>query len=191
MGKNRHSYLLFFVHPYLLFFVHCYLLITTRNGKLIRAYKSTYKRNGTLNLFVALDIASGFITGKVTRYKTREDFLAFMDTIVKEYSKTTEIHVILDNYCTHKKNDLWLNNNPNVHFHYTPTSASWLNMVEIWFGIFSIKSLKGASFRSTDELMEHIEIYIEKYNKNCQPFKWRKREVKGAQLKNNIENLCN
>ena len=114
-----------------------------------------------------------------------------IQALVKEYSKTTEIHVILDNYCTHKKNDLWLNNNPNVHFHYTPTSASWLNMVEIWFGIFSIKSLKGASFRSTDELMEHIEIYIEKYNKNCQPFKWRKREVKGAQLKNNIENLCN
>jgi transposase len=165
--------------------------IETKNGKIIRAYKSTYKRNGTLNLFAALNIASGFISGKVTKYKTREDFLAFMDSIVAEFDKTTELHVILDNYSTHKKNDEWLNKNRNVNFHYTPTSASWLNMVEIWFGIFSIKSLKGASFNCTDELGEHIVTYIEKYNKKCEPFKWKKREVKGAQIKNNIVNLCN
>ncbi len=165
--------------------------IETKNGKIIRAYKSTYKRNGTLNLFAALNIASGFIFGKITKYKTREDFLIFMDSIVEEYDKTTELHVILDNYSTHKKNDNWLYKNTNVHFHYTPTSASWLNMVEIWFGIFSIKSLKGASFNSTEELDEHITTYIEKYNKNCEPFKWKKREVKGAQIKNNIENIRN
>lgn len=164
--------------------------IETRNGKIIRAYKSTYKRNGTLNLFAALHIASGFISGKITKYKTREDFLAFMDSIVAEFDKTSELHVILDNYCTHKRNYEWLNKNPNVHFHYTPTSASWLNMVEIWFGIFSIKSLKGASFNNTEELNDHIMTYIEKYNKKCEPFKWKKRKVKGAQIKNNIENLC-
>jgi transposase len=165
--------------------------VETKNKKIIRAYKSTYKRNGTLNLFAALNVASGFITGKITKYKTREDFLVFMDSVVVEYDKTTELHVILDNYATHKKNDKWLEKNLNVKFHYTPTSASWLNMVEIWFGIFSIKSLRGASFNSTEELGEHITTYIEKYNKKCEPFKWKKRKVKGSQINNNIDNLRN
>ncbi len=165
--------------------------IETRNGKHIRAYKSTYKRNGTLNLFAALQVASGFIKGKITKHKTREDFLEFMDSIVSEYRKEKELHVIMDNYCTHKRNETWLEKNPNVYFHYTPTSASWLNMVEIWFGILSIKSLKGASFHSTDALGQHITCFLENYNKHCNPFKWRKREVKGAQIKNNIENLRN
>lgn len=70
-----------------------------------------------------------------------------MEGIVKEYPEQ-EIHVILDNYCTHKKNEDWLAAHPFVHFHFTPTSASWLNMVEIWFGIFSRKSLMGVSFNS-------------------------------------------
>ncbi|MFA5818114.1 MAG: IS630 family transposase [Bacteroidales bacterium] len=165
--------------------------IETRNGKHIRAYKSTYKRNGTLNLFAALQVASGFIKGKITKHKTREDFLEFMDSIVSEYGKEKELHVIMDNYCTHKRNETWLEKNPNVYFHYTPTSASWLNMVEIWFGILSIKSLKGASFHSTDALGQHITCFLENYNKHCNPFKWRKREVNEAQIKNNIENLRN
>jgi transposase len=165
--------------------------VETKNKKIIRAYKSIYKRNGTLNLFAALNVASGFITGKITKNKTKEDFLVFMDSVVAEFDKTTELHVILDNYATHKKNDKWLEKNPNVKFHYTPTSASWLNMVEIWFGIFSIKSLRGASFNNTEELGEHITTYIEKYNKKCEPFKWKKRDVKGSQIRNNIDNLRN
>jgi transposase len=165
--------------------------IETRNGKHIRAYKSTYKRNGTLNLFAALQVASGFIKGKITKHKTREDFLEFMDSIVSDFGKEKELHVIMDNYCTHKRNETWLEKNPNVYFHYTPTSASWLNMVEIWFGILSMKSLKGASFHSTDALGEHIMCFMENYNKHCNPFKWRKRKVKGAQIKFNIDNLRN
>jgi len=165
--------------------------VETKDGKIMRAYKSTYKRNGTLNLFGAINIASGNITGKITKTKKREDFLAFMDDIVKEAKKDQEIHVIVDNYCTHKKCDEWLKKNPKVEFHYTPTSASWLNQIEIWFGIFTRKSLSGASFKSTEELGEHIEKYIADYNETCKPFKWRKREVKGSQLRNNIENLRN
>lgn len=165
--------------------------IETNDGKIVRAYKSTYKRNGTLNLFAALNVANGNIMGKTTKTKTREDFLLFMDDIVSETGKDQEIHVIVDNYCTHKRCDEWLVKNSNVKFHYTPTSASWLNQIEIWFGIFSIKSLKGASFKNTDELKEHIETYIARYNEDCKPFKWKKREVKGSQLKYNIVNLRN
>ncbi len=164
--------------------------VETNDGKIVRAYKSTYKRNGTLNLFAALEVATGHIKTKGTKYKTREDFLVYMNEVVKDYGEK-EVHVILDNYSTHKKNDKWLEQHPNVHFHFTPTSASWLNQVEIWFGIFSRKSLDGKSFTSTDKLKEHIIAFVEKYNENCKPFKWRKRDVKGSQIKNNIENLCN
>ncbi|MEX2592162.1 MAG: IS630 family transposase [Anditalea sp.] len=164
--------------------------IETRDGKIVRAYKSTYKRHGTLNLFAALHVATGRISTSVTEYKTRQDFLGFMDGIVAEYPDE-DIHVILDNYCTHKKNEEWLTAHPLVHFHFTPTSASWLNMVEIWFGIFSRKSLTGASFASKEAFKEQIEAYSKVYNENSRPFVWRKREVKGSQLKNNIVNLRN
>ena len=159
-------------------------------GKTMRAYQSTYKRHGTLNLFAALEVATGEIITSVTQTKTRQDFIQFMDEVVAEYPNQ-EIHVILDNYCTHKKNEEWLASHPLVHFHFTPTSASWLNMVEIWFGIFSRKSLNGASFGSKKDLKTHIEAYARAYNQNCKPFKWRKREVKGSQLKNNIGNFSN
>lgn len=163
--------------------------IKTDSGKIVRAYKSTYKRHGTLNLFAALEVSTGNIQGKVTEAKKRIDFQKFMDEVVAEYSSDQELHVILDNYCTHKKNEEWLARNNNVYFHYTPTSASWLNQVEIWFGIFSRKALRGASFTSPQELRQRIEDYIKRYNPDSKPFKWRKREVKGAQIKDNIENL--
>jgi transposase len=102
-----------------------------------------------------------------------------------------EIHVILDNLSTHKKNDDWLAAHPNVAFHFTPTSASWLNQVEIWFGIFSRKALAGASFASIAQLVQAIRDFTEAYNRNAAPFLWRKREVKGAQLRNTIVNLRN
>ncbi len=169
--------------------------IETRDGKIMRAYKSTYKRHGTINLFAALKVATGEITTSVTDRKTREDFLDFMDGLVAEYPGE-ELHFILDNYCTHKKNEEWLAAHPFVHFHFTPTSASCgsppgLNMVEIWFGIFTKKSLSGASFSSKQELKEQIEAYSKAYNEKCSPFVWKKREVRGSQLKNNIANLRN
>ena len=165
--------------------------VQTRSGKIVRAYKSTYKRHGTLNLFAALKVATGEIHTKTTTLKRREEFLEFMDEVLAECPDDVEIHVIMDNYCTHKKCDAWLQAHPNVHFHYTPTSASWLNQVEIWFGIFTRKALRGASFNSTAELRQAIEEYIEAYRPNAKPFIWRKREVKGSQLRNTIVNLCN
>ena len=165
--------------------------IKTESGKVIRAYQSTYKRHGTLNLFAALEVSTGKIQGKVTPEKKRTDFQAFLDDIVAEYSPDQELHVVLDNYGTHKKNDEWLACHQNVHFHFTPTSASWLNQVEIWFGIFSRKALRGASFASPQQLRQRIEDFIARYNPNAKPFRWRKREVKGSQLKYNIANLTN
>lgn len=165
--------------------------IKVHNGKIIQAYKSTYKRHGTLNLFAALEIATGKVFGKVTKEKKRPDFITFMDDILTELPSNKEIHVILDNYCTHKKNEEWLQKHPNVHFHFTPTSASWLNQIEIWFGIFSRKVLRGAGFENITKLKNAIESYIKYYNKSPKPFVWRKREVKGAQLKITIANLSN
>jgi len=165
--------------------------VYTRNKKIVQGYKSTYKRHGTLNLFAALNVATGEITGKVTERKRRPDFLEFMDDLLRDLPDDKEYHVILDNYCIHKKCDEWLRKRPNVHFHFTPTSASWLNMVEIWFCIFTRKALRSASFSSCDQLRGAIEAYIKAYNKNdAHPFVWRKREVRGAQLRDTVVNLC-
>ena len=165
--------------------------VETDNGKIVRGCKSTYKRHGTLNLFAALQVATGLIQTNTTTLKRREEFLHFMDQIVADTPSDRQLHVILDNYCTHKKCDAWLALHPNVHFHFTPTSASWLNQVEIWFGIMSRKALRGASFKNVEELGQAIDAFIAAYNPTAKPFKWRKREVKGAQLRNTIVNLCN
>ncbi len=165
--------------------------VKTKNGKIVRAIKSTYRRNGTRNLFAALEVATGIIHGKVTEKKKRTDFLSFMDSLLAELPKgeSVEYHAILDNYCIHKRCDSWLAAHPNVTFHYTPTSASWLNMVEVWFNIMTRKILRGASFDSKDELADAITAYIEVYNASAEPFEWRKREVVGSQIKDTISNL--
>jgi transposase len=165
--------------------------VETDHGKIVRAYKSTYQRHGTLNLFAALEVATGAVKTAITQLKRREEFLQFMDQVVAESSSEQEWHVILDNYGTHKRCDAWLAKHPQVHFHFTPTSASWLNQVEIWFGILSRKALRGLSSQSTSDLRHAIEAFIAAYATHAKPFKWRKREVKGSQLRNTIVNLCN
>jgi transposase len=165
--------------------------VETDNGKIVYGFKSTYKRHGTLNLFAALEVATGAIHTQTTQQKRRVEFLAFMDQVLAELPDDKEIHVILDNYCIHKKCDEWLADHPNVHFHFTPTSASWLNQVEIWFGIFSRKALKGGSFKDVEHLRQAIEAFVAAYGPTAKPFVWRKREVKGTQLKNTIVNLRN
>jgi len=165
--------------------------VETDNGKIVHGFKSTYKRHGTLNLFAALEVATGAIHTQTTHQKRRTEFLTFMDQVVTGLPNDKEIHVILDNYCIHKKNDAWLAAHPNVHFHFTPTSASWLNQVEIWFGIFSRKALRGANFKSIEQLRQAIEAFVAAYGPTAKPFVWRKREVRGSQLKNTIVNLRN
>jgi transposase len=160
--------------------------------KLIQGLESTYKRRGTINLFAALEAATGRIHGKATdsSQKTKKGFLAFMEDLLRELPTAEEYHVVLDNHSIHKRHESWLQEHPNVFFHYTPTSASWLNMVEIWFGILTRKSLRGKSFENTEILSKHIMKFIETYNPTAKPFVWRKREIKGAQLTNNLRNSC-
>lgn len=165
--------------------------VQTSSGKIVQGMKSTYKRHGTVNLFAALEVATGIIRGKTTQTKKRIDFRAFMEEVIADEPADRQIHVILDNLNTHKKNEDWLAAHPNVHFHFTPTSASWLNQVEIWFGIFQRKVLNNASFGGTEQLIQAIQDFMAAYNQNAAPFVWRKREVRGSQLRNTIVNLCN
>jgi transposase len=165
--------------------------VETSSGKIVQGMKSTYRRHGTVNLFAALNVATGVVQTEITKQKKRPEFQAFLDSVVKDVLPHQEVHIILDNYCTHKHNDEWLAKHPNVFFHFTPTSASWLNQVEIWFGILSRKSLKNASFKNVEELRKAIEEFTAVYHEGAKPFVWRKREVNGAQLRNTITNLCN
>ena len=166
--------------------------VETDSGTVVRALKSTYKRHGTLNLFAALEVGTGRVRVKTTEQKKRADFRAFLDGVIADLPADQEIHVILDNYCTHKRNDDWLARYAGrVQFHFTPTSASWLNQIEIWFGILTRKTLRGGSFNAKQQLREAIEAFAQKTNENPKPFRWRKREVKGSQLRNTIVNLCN
>ena len=161
--------------------------------KLVRGLESTYTRHGTVNLFAALEVATGKIHGKTTdsSQKTKKGFRVFMEELLRELPAAEEYHVILDNHSIHKRHEAWLIEHENIFFHYTPTNASWLNMVEIWLGILTRKSLRGASFANTKALCAHIGKFIEAYNQTAKPFVWKKREVKGAQLTNNIRNFCN
>ena len=114
-----------------------------------------------------------------------------MDRVVADLPAGKEIRVILHNYCIHKKNDAWLAVHPNVSFHFTPTSASWLNQVEIWFRILSRNALRGASFHDIEQLGKAIEDFVAAFGPDAKPFVWRKREVKGSQLHDTIVNLRN
>ena len=109
-----------------------------------------------------------------------------MDKVVAAFPGR-ELHVVLDNLNTHKKNERWLKKHPKVHFHFIPTRASWLNQIETWFSILQGQSLSGASFTAVSQLQEHIDAFIETYNKTAEPFVWTKskvyqRRVKGCRL---------
>jgi transposase len=153
------------------------------NGRALTGHSHDYRRNGTSTLFAAFEVATGKVTATHKNRRRRIEFLDFMNDIVADRPDTA-IHVILDNLSTHKpKNDRWLKRHPNVHFHFTPTRASWLNQVEIWFSILQGKSLHGASFTSVKQLREHIDAFIETYNQNARPFVWTKAEVHQRRIK--------
>jgi transposase len=128
-----------------------------------------------VDLYAALEIATGKVTHRVTESHTGADFLAFMKTVARRYPKR-ELHVVLDNSSTHGTPDVkaWLAENPQVHFHYTPTSASWLNQVEGFFGILGKQSLSVADFPSKRALRDHIEAYMRSWNSCPTLFAWTK-----------------
>jgi transposase len=153
------------------------------NGRALTGQSHDYKRHGTSTLFAALEVATGKITAAHTKRRRRIEFLDFMNGIVAAYPGR-ELHVVLDNLNTHKKNERWLKRHPNVHFHFTPTRASWLNQVEIWFSILQGQSLRAASFTAIDQLRQHIDAYIRAYNDDAIPFVWTKAKVRQRRFKN-------
>jgi transposase len=161
------------------------------DGQALRGFSHEYKRHGTTTLFAALEVATGMVrVGHYPRRRRRE-FLDFMNQIVANYPDR-ELHVILDNLNTHKpKHDRWLAKHPLVHFHYTPTHASWLNQVECWFSILWRQALKGLSVTSVREIRKAIDAFIDAYSKNAHPFEWTKSVVHPGQLKTKYADLCN
>lgn len=161
------------------------------DGRALTGYSHNYKRHGTTTLFAALEVSTGQVkTGHFNRRRRRE-FLQFMNEVAADY-KGREIHVVLDNLNTHKpKNDQWLSRNTNVHFHYTPTHASWLNQIEIWFSILTRRALQGASFTSPEQLREAIDRFVRVHNRHAAPFEWRKTEVGSKTPKAKYADLCN
>ena len=158
-------------------------------GRSLHGQAHEYKRRGTTTLFAALEIATGASKAKHTKRRRRLEFLDFMNELVADHPDR-EIHVILDNLKTHKpKRDLWLARHQNVHFHFTPTHASWLNQVEIWFSILARSTLDGASFTSVPKLRQAIDAFIERYNQHPAPFQWRKAEVHPKHLASRITDL--
>src|SRR6266853_1544511 len=152
------------------------------NGRALTGQSHDYTRHGTSTLFAALDVATGKIHAAHTQRRRRGEFLGFMNDIVAAYPGK-DIHVVLDNLNTHKKNEPWLKRHPNVTFHFTPTRASWLNQVEIWFSILQGKSLTGASFTAVKQLRNHIDAFIHAYNESATPFVWTKTKVHQRRVK--------
>jgi len=160
------------------------------NGRALTGRSHEYTRHGTTTLFAALNIATGEVqAGHYTRRRRRE-FLDFMNELVQAHPEQ-QLHVVLDNLNTHKpKNDRWLAQHPNVHFHYTPTHASWLNQVEVWFSILTRQTLRGASLKSVRQLRDAIDTFIKAYNQNAAPFEWTKVSVRAKRLEHKYANLC-
>lgn len=162
------------------------------NGRAITGYAHEYKRHGTTTLFAALDIITGAVKAGHYQRRRRREFLDFMNEVVADYPASMAIHVILDNLNTHKpKHDRWLARHKNVHFHFTPTRASWLNQIECWFSILSRSALQGASFTSPKQLRQAIDDFIDVYNETAAPFEWRKTKVHSKAFKPYITDLCN
>ena len=153
------------------------------NGRALTGQSHDYKRHGTTTLFAALDVATGRVMAAHSKRRRRIEFLGFMNSVVAAFPDR-ELHVVLDNLNTHKKNERWLKKHPHVHFHFTPTRSSWLNQVETWFSILQGQSLNGASFTAVTQLQDHIDAFIAAYNQTAEPFAWTKKKVRQRRFKN-------
>jgi transposase len=158
------------------------------NGRALTGQSHEYKRHGTTTLFAALEVATGKVITKHSKRRRRPEFLDFLNRVVAAYPNR-ELHIVLDNLNTHKKNEQWLERHPNVHLHFTPTDSSWLNQVENWFSILQGQSLSGASFTNVKQLKEHIDAFTRVYNKSARPFAWTKKKVYQRRLKRRITHL--
>jgi len=133
-----------------------------------------YMRHGTTTLFAALDLANGEVIGQCKARHRHQEFISFLNHVDANVPANLDVHLILDNYGTHKhaKVRAWLARRPRYHLHFTPTYASWINQVERWFSIISQRAIRRGSFRNVRELKQRIEQFIEHYNHGPRPFKW-------------------
>jgi hypothetical protein len=133
-----------------------------------------YIRNGTTTLFAALEITSGKVLTQCKPRHRHQEFLQFLKYVDQNVPKNLEIHLVVDNYGTHKhpKVRRWLAARKRYHVHYTPTYASWLNQVEIWFGIITQKAIRRGTFRNVRELIACIKKFTDNYNSKSKPFVW-------------------
>src|SRR5499433_2748184 len=136
----------------------------------------SYVRHGTTSLFAALDIASGFVIGKCYKRHRAAEFLDFLKQIDARVPEGLDIHIIMDNYATHKTAVIktWLARRPHYHVHFTPTSASWINQVERWFAELTRKQIRRGVHTSTTQLETDIRAFIEQHNENPKPYRWTK-----------------
>lgn len=134
-----------------------------------------YVRHGTTTLFAALEVATGKVTDACYPRHRHTEFLTFLKQVAKAYPRV-KLHIVCDNYATHKHPAVraWLDRNPRITMHFTPTSGSWLNMVEIFFGIITRQAIRRGTFRSVKDLIHAIETFIDAWNDRCHPFVWTK-----------------
>lgn len=148
-----------------------------------------YMRHGTTTLFAALDIATGEVIGELHRRHRSSEFLTFLRTIEANVPSDLDIHLVMDNYGTHKtpKVKSWFARHPRFHVHFTPTSASWINQVERWFATLTEKQIRRGTHRSTRQLELDIRNYLAHYNEEPRPFSWTKSadEILGS-----VERFC-
>jgi len=142
-----------------------------------------YIRHGTSTLFAALEIATGTVTAACKPRHRHQEFLAFLLQVARAYPEAVdeqgrpiELHLVMDNYATHKRVEVrdWLAANPRIHVHFTPTSGSWLNLVEVWFGIIDKQAIHRGTFRSVNDLNTKIRSFVTGWNHRCHPFVWTK-----------------
>ncbi|HEV2952624.1 MAG TPA: IS630 family transposase [Candidatus Dormibacteraeota bacterium] len=148
-----------------------------------------YRRHGITSLFAAFDIATGKVIGEMHREHRSVEFKSFLDRIDKEVPAELEIHLVMDNYGTHKTPLIktWMLSHPRFHFHFTPTYSSWINQVERWFAMLTEKQIRRGTHRSVPELEKSIRLYLSTYNENPKPFIW----VKTAdQILESIRRFC-
>lgn len=150
-------------------------LLPMRPGQIERR-SHDYKRHGTTSLFAALDVKTGTVIGECHRRHRSVEFRKFLDTIDQNVPAALDVHLVLDNYGTHKTSIIrnWLAKRPRFHIHFTPTSASWINLVERWFAALTEKQIRRGIHRSVRELETAIKTYVETCNDSPKPFVWTK-----------------
>ena len=133
-----------------------------------------YKRNGTTTLFAAMEVLSGKVVGQCQKRHRHQEFIRFLKKLDQEFPGSMELHLVLDNYGTHKKDKVraWLSQHPRFILHFIPTSSSWLNLVERWFGELTRKALRRGVFVSIPDLEQAIAAFLESWNEDPNPFVW-------------------